>query len=81
MVPPGTPTEETIIDGGKSFYKDNAGNSDLLKKQGIDYLDAGTSVGVWGLSVGYRPRGDTRCWRASGSLQSRKNLNARSMID
>jgi 6-phosphogluconate dehydrogenase len=42
---------DTIIDGGNSFYKDDVRRSDSLKKQGIDYLDAGTSGGVWGLSV------------------------------
>jgi 6-phosphogluconate dehydrogenase len=66
MVPAGTPTEETIehlrpflesgdtiIDGGNSFYKDDVRRSDSLKKQGIHYLDAGTSGGVWGIERGY----------------------------
>ena len=66
MVPAGPPTEETIehlrpflesgdaiIDGGNSFYKDDVRRSTLLKKEGIDYLDAGTSGGVWGIDRGY----------------------------
>jgi 6-phosphogluconate dehydrogenase len=66
MVPAGAPTEETIehlrtflekgdaiIDGGNSFYKDDVRRSTQLKIQGIDYLDAGTSGGVWGIDRGY----------------------------
>ncbi len=66
MVPAGDPTEQTIeklrphlesgdtiIDGGNSFYKDDVRRSTALKKAGIDYLDAGTSGGVWGIDRGY----------------------------
>jgi len=66
MVPAGAPTEETIehirpflesgdaiIDGGNSFYKDDVRRSTALKKEGIHYLDAGTSGGVWGIDRGY----------------------------
>ena len=66
MVPAGEPTEQTIgklrphlesgdtiIDGGNSFYKDDVRRSTSLKKEGIDYLDAGTSGGVWGIDRGY----------------------------
>jgi 6-phosphogluconate dehydrogenase len=66
MVPAGAPTEETIehirpflesgdtiIDGGNSFYKDDVRRSIRLKKEGIDFLDAGTSGGVWGIDRGY----------------------------
>ena len=66
MLPSGSPTEETvvafsklltagdaIIDGGNSFYKDDARRSAMLKPSGIQYLDAGTSGGVWGLERGY----------------------------
>jgi 6-phosphogluconate dehydrogenase len=66
MLPSGSPTEETvvafsklltagdaIIDGGNSFYKDDARRSAMLKPSGIQYLDAGTSGGVWGLARGY----------------------------
>ena len=66
MVPAGAPTEETIehlrpflesgdaiIDGGNSFYKDDVRRSTALKKEGIHYLDVGTSGGVWGIDRGY----------------------------
>jgi 6-phosphogluconate dehydrogenase len=66
MVPAGKATETTvqalasfmedgdaIIDGGNSFYKDDIRRAAELKKRGIDYLDAGTSGGVWGLQRGY----------------------------
>jgi 6-phosphogluconate dehydrogenase len=66
MVPAGEPTEQTIeklrphlesgdtiIDGGNSFYKDDVRRSTSLKKEGVDYLDAGTSGGVWGIDRGY----------------------------
>jgi 6-phosphogluconate dehydrogenase len=66
MVPAGAPTEETIehlrpflesgdtiIDGGNSFYKDDVRRSDALQKEGIHYLDVGTSGGVWGVDRGY----------------------------
>ena len=66
MVPAGKPTEDTvqalaaamepgdaIIDGGNSFYKDDIRRAAELKPKGIDYLDAGTSGGVWGVERGY----------------------------
>jgi 6-phosphogluconate dehydrogenase len=66
MVPAGKATEstvqalaavmeegDTIIDGGNSFYKDDIRRAAELKKRGIDYMDAGTSGGVWGLERGY----------------------------
>ena len=66
MVPAGKPTEETIeglsgfleegdiiIDGGNTFYKDDIRRSEELKNKGIDYVDVGTSGGIWGLTEGY----------------------------
>ncbi len=66
MVPAGKPTQDTvdklagmleegdmIIDGGNSKWTDDKARATVLKKQGIDYLDVGTSGGVWGLQVGY----------------------------
>jgi 6-phosphogluconate dehydrogenase len=66
MLPSGAPTEETvvalsklltagdaIIDGGNSFFKDDVRRSAMLKPSGIQYLDVGTSGGVWGLERGY----------------------------
>jgi 6-phosphogluconate dehydrogenase len=66
MVPAGTPTQETvdklaklldkndtIVDGGNSKWTDDKERAAVLKKQGINYIDVGTSGGVWGLDVGY----------------------------
>lgn len=44
---------DILIDGGNSYYKDSVRRSDELKTLGIDYLDVGTSGGIWGLQVGY----------------------------
>lgn len=66
MVPSGDPVDETIeqllsliskgdviIDGGNSYYKDSIRRAEKLKAQGIHFVDAGTSGGVWGLQLGY----------------------------
>jgi len=66
MVPSGPPTEETIhslsdlvepddviIDGGNTKFHDDVRRAEELKKKQIQYVDAGTSGGVWGLQVGY----------------------------
>lgn len=44
---------DTIIDGGNSFYRDDRRRSAALRPKGIHYLDVGTSGGVWGLERGY----------------------------
>jgi 6-phosphogluconate dehydrogenase len=44
---------DMVIDGGNSYYKDDAPRADLLKSKGIAYLDAGVSGGIWGLESGY----------------------------
>jgi 6-phosphogluconate dehydrogenase len=66
MVPAGDATEQTvnelasrmeagdiIIDGGNSYFKDDARRARELKSKGINYMDVGTSGGVWGLERGY----------------------------
>ena len=66
MVPAGNPTEQTvmalgqkfepgdiIIDGGNSYFKDDVRRSQKLRERGINYIDVGTSGGVWGLERGY----------------------------
>ena len=66
MVPSGPPTEETIsaiaallqrddiiIDGGNTKFHDDVRRAAELKGKGIQYVDAGTSGGVWGLKIGY----------------------------
>ena len=66
MVPAGSATEktvndlaarmdsgDTIIDGGNSNYKDDARRAIDLREKKINYVDVGTSGGVWGLERGY----------------------------
>ena len=42
-----------MIDGGNSYFKDDARRARELQPKGIHYLDTGTSGGIWGLKVGY----------------------------
>jgi 6-phosphogluconate dehydrogenase len=66
MVPAGDPTQQTvdalaellepgdmIIDGGNSKWTDDKTRAAALAQRQIDYVDVGTSGGVWGLEVGY----------------------------
>ncbi len=66
MVPSGEITEKTvealaavldrgdaIIDGGNSYYRDDIRRAKALAEKGIDFLDCGTSGGVFGLERGY----------------------------
>ncbi|MCK6585745.1 MAG: decarboxylating 6-phosphogluconate dehydrogenase [Anaerolineales bacterium] len=66
MVPAGQTTYDTIeklsnllgngdilIDGGNSNYKDSIRHAAMLEPKGIDFLDCGTSGGIWGISEGY----------------------------
>jgi 6-phosphogluconate dehydrogenase len=45
--------DDTIIDGGNSYYVDDIRRSKELQAEGIHYLDVGTSGGIWGLERGY----------------------------
>jgi 6-phosphogluconate dehydrogenase len=66
MVPAGEITEKTvedvaavlepgdaIIDGGNSYYRDDIRRGGILREKGIDFVDCGTSGGVFGLERGY----------------------------
>ena len=44
---------DTVIDGGNTFYKDDIRRAATLREKGINYVDVGTSGGVWGLERGY----------------------------
>jgi 6-phosphogluconate dehydrogenase len=80
MVPHGKPTQDTvdklaglldkgdaIIDGGNSKWTDDRDRAAVLRKAGIDYVDVGTSGGVWGLEVGY-------CMMVGGPQRAVKHL-------
>lgn len=81
MVPAGSPTEQTVgdlaermevgdilIDGGNSYYKDDVRRAKALKAKGIQYVDVGTSGGVWGLERGY-------CLMIGGDRESVRHLD------
>jgi 6-phosphogluconate dehydrogenase len=66
MVPSGEPTESTVsalagllspgdavIDGGNSNFHDDVRRGEALAGRHIEYIDAGTSGGIWGLQEGY----------------------------
>jgi 6-phosphogluconate dehydrogenase len=66
MVPAGEITEQTvdavaavleegdaIVDGGNSYYRDDIRRAAKVGEKGIDYVDCGTSGGVFGLDRGY----------------------------
>jgi 6-phosphogluconate dehydrogenase len=66
MVPAGAPTESTIadlggrlsagdliVDGGNTHYKEDRRRGRDLAARGVQYVDAGTSGGIWGLENGY----------------------------
>ncbi|MCH4874278.1 MULTISPECIES: phosphogluconate dehydrogenase (NAD(+)-dependent, decarboxylating) [Pseudomonas] len=81
MLPSGAPTEDTIealsqmldaddiiIDGGNTFYKDDIRRAQSLSAKGIQYVDVGTSGGVWGLERGY-------CMMIGGDTEVVKHLD------
>ena len=66
MVPSGAPVDQTIealtphlapgdtiIDGGNSYYKDSVRRGAALAAKKLNFVDCGTSGGVWGLTEGY----------------------------
>jgi 6-phosphogluconate dehydrogenase len=66
MVPAGDPVDQTIaalvphlsegdtiIDGGNSYYKDSMRRAAALIPKKINFVDCGTSGGVWGITEGY----------------------------
>jgi 6-phosphogluconate dehydrogenase len=50
---PGLSKGDIIIDGGNSNFKDSIRRGAWLKEKGLGFIDAGTSGGIWGLTVGY----------------------------
>jgi 6-phosphogluconate dehydrogenase len=45
--------DDIVIDGGNSYYRDDIPRAADLKRDGIHFIDCGTSGGVWGLERGY----------------------------
>jgi 6-phosphogluconate dehydrogenase len=45
--------DDIVIDGGNSYYRDDIARAKDLKRDGIHFIDVGTSGGVWGLERGY----------------------------
>ena len=46
-------TGDVIIDGGNTFWQDDVRRGKALRERGIDYVDVGTSGGIWGIERGY----------------------------
>jgi len=44
---------DVLVDGGNSNYKDTMRRAAILAERGIDFVDSGTSGGIWGLAEGY----------------------------
>src|SRR5690606_22655340 len=44
---------DIIVDGGNPRYTDSIRRHEELAKQGIRFIDAGTSGGIWGLELGF----------------------------
>ncbi|MGH8168762.1 MAG: NAD(P)-binding domain-containing protein, partial [Woeseiaceae bacterium] len=62
MLPTGAPTEQTIVelsslletgdlvvDGANAHYRESQRNAKRLAENGIEFVDAGVSGGIWGL--------------------------------
>ena len=46
-------SRDCIIDGGNSYYRDDIAHAAALSRYGIEFIDVGTSGGVWGLDRGF----------------------------
>ena len=46
-------SDDVLIDGGNSYYKDDILRARKLKERSVHYVDVGVSGGVWGLERGY----------------------------
>jgi 6-phosphogluconate dehydrogenase len=59
---------DILIDGGNSYYIDDISRAKTLAEKGIEYVDVGTSGGVWGLERGY-------CMMIGGSEETVEHLD------
>ncbi|MGD0674119.1 MAG: phosphogluconate dehydrogenase (NAD(+)-dependent, decarboxylating) [Polyangiaceae bacterium] len=62
-------SDDTVIDGGNSYYHDDIRRAKTLGQKGIHYIDVGTSGGVWGFDRGY-------CQMIGGEPLAVKRLDA-----
>jgi 6-phosphogluconate dehydrogenase len=60
--------DDIVIDGGNSYYRDDITRAKDLMRDGIHYVDVGTSGGVWGLDRGY-------CLMIGGEEEPVRRLN------
>ncbi len=80
MIPAGDPTEQAIreltglldkgdliVDGGNSNFRDSMRRGAEVEKQGLLFMDAGTSGGIWGLEIGY-------CLMVGGSKEAFRRI-------
>jgi len=59
---------DALIDGGNSYYIDDIRRSKSLASHGVQYVDVGTSGGVWGLERGY-------CMMIGGDAETVRRLD------
>ena len=59
---------DILIDGGNSYYIDDIARAKMLAEKQIEYVDVGTSGGVWGLERGY-------CMMIGGSTKIVEHLD------
>lgn len=44
---------DTLIDGGNSYYRDTVRRAAMVEEHGLEFVDVGTSGGIWGRTEGY----------------------------
>ena len=59
---------DILIDGGNSYYIDDIARAKELKEKQVEYVDVGTSGGVWGFERGY-------CMMIGGNEEVVKHLD------
>ena len=59
---------DILIDGGNSYYIDDIRRAEALMSKGVQYVDVGTSGGIWGQERGY-------CMMIGGSAQAVQHLD------
>src|SRR5207249_10553242 len=73
---------DIVIDGGNSNFADSLRRAEALQAKGIEFVDVGTSGGVWGLELGYCLMiGAVRSEEHTSELQSRFDLVCRLLLE